>query len=94
MFHLIFLNLHYLSNNFFFHYYDISVTKTVVTDNSFSEIFPNADQLLCHFYVLQAVDSRLVKAKLLPREKDEISKYFKMALHARTFDELGDAAVI
>lgn len=83
---------------FYFQYNDISVTQTVVTDKSFSEIsafsviFPKATQLLCHFHVLQAVDARLVKAKLLPNEKEEIFNSFRMALHARNLDELADAA--
>jgi hypothetical protein len=50
--------------------------------------------LLCHFHVLQAVDARLVKAKLLPNEKEEIFNYFKMALHARNLDELRMQLVI
>jgi MULE transposase domain len=84
----------------FFQYNDISVTKTVVTDKSFSEIsafsvvLPNADQLLCHFHVLQAVDARLAEAKLIPSEKEEIFKYFEMALYARNFDELEMQLVI
>ena len=69
-----------------------------MTDKSFSEIsafsaiFPNAAQLLCHFHVLQAVDARLVKAKLILSEKEEIFNYFEKALHARNLDELADAA--
>ncbi len=83
---------------FFFQYNDISVTKTVVTDkdcaeiSAFAEIFPEADQLLCHFHVLKAVDSRLVKAKLVPSEKNEIFDYFKKALRAKNEEELADAA--
>ncbi len=81
-----------------FQYNDISVTKTVVTDKdcaeiaAFAEIFPEASQLLCQFHVLKAVDSRLVKAKLIHSEKKEIFDYFKKALRAKNLDELSDAA--
>ena len=71
----------YLQNN------DISKTLIVVTDKDMAEIaavkeiFPNAQQFVCIFHVLQAVNRRMQTARLLPDYFTEIDLAFHEAVY-------------